>query len=38
MEMSYLKGLLESLIIALECNDLARQGDYEAIRQKLLCG
>lgn len=36
MEVSYLKGLLESLSIALACDDLARHGDYESIRRIIL--
>ena len=34
--MNYLKGLLESLNIALACNDLARQGKFEEVKSILL--
>lgn len=36
MEVSYLKGLLESLSVALACNDLAREGNFNEIK-KILC-
>ena len=36
MEMNYLKGLLESLSIALACNDLARQGKFEEVKAIIL--
>ena len=34
--MNYFKGLLESLSIALACNDLARQGKFEEVKSILL--
>ena len=36
MEMSYFKGLIESLTIALACNDLAREGKFEQVRNIIL--
>jgi hypothetical protein len=36
MEMNYLKGLLESLSIALACNDLAREGKFEEVKTIIL--
>lgn len=34
--MSYLKGLLDSLSIALACNDLAREGKFEEVKTIIL--
>ena len=34
--MSYIKGLLESLGVALACNDLAREGKFEEVKSILL--
>lgn len=33
---TYLANLMDSLAIALECNELARSGDYDSIRKLLL--
>ena len=33
---TYISNLIESLAIALECNELARQGKFEEVRQ-ILC-
>ena len=34
--MNYFKGLLESLGIALACNDLARQGKFDEVKAIIL--
>jgi len=34
--MTYIVNLLDSIAIALECNILAQEGDFDAIR-RLLC-
>ena len=33
---TYISNLFESLTIALECNELAKRGDYDAVRKILL--
>ena len=33
---TYIVNFFESLLIAVECNDLARSGDWEGIRNIIL--